>query len=366
MLMALAPAFSRTTTWPPLEAVVDLEGVLQRERVDVDDDRRAARLRDDAGVVADLFLLRRDEQHFHAAARVGTGAGIENLVIEVDVLDVERDVLLGLPVDRLVQLGLGHHRQRDLLDDHRVARERRADVLGLEGLVVLEDAADRVGHGAGVDDGAVDDGIGRHRLAAERGDAEAFARGLQLDRLDCARSDVEPYDCLGFTKHTRSSASVFFMRPVHGSAPSPETEVRRRRGPTAEAATAMPSAQPRVPGRFRRNSCGLTVAESRSAEPRVTTKPCATDTSVDHDWSERRLTSLLSALFADSIQGRAGGGGNRVGAAARPFSRLTLPTTVRIIGVCGCRSSSVQTAQGGRRRPTVPHSRGNGCSEGLP
>ena len=51
-----------------VEAVVHVEGVLQREGIDVDDDRRAARLRDDAGVVANLFLLGRHEQHFHAAA----------------------------------------------------------------------------------------------------------------------------------------------------------------------------------------------------------------------------------------------------------------------------------------------------------
>jgi len=33
-----------------------------------DDERRAASLRDDPGVVADLFFLRRDQEHFHAAA----------------------------------------------------------------------------------------------------------------------------------------------------------------------------------------------------------------------------------------------------------------------------------------------------------
>ena len=32
---------------------------------------------------------------------VGAGSGVEDLVVEIDVLDVERDVLLGLPVDRL-------------------------------------------------------------------------------------------------------------------------------------------------------------------------------------------------------------------------------------------------------------------------
>ena len=129
MLMALAPAFSRTTTALGFEAVVDLVGVLQREGVDVDDDRHAAGLRDDAGVVGNLFLLRRDEQDVHRALRVGARAGVENLVVEVDVLDVERDVLLRLPVDRLGELGLGHHRQVDLLDDDGVARQRRRDVL---------------------------------------------------------------------------------------------------------------------------------------------------------------------------------------------------------------------------------------------
>ena len=67
MLIALAPALSRTTTAAGVEAVVGLVGVLQREGVDVDDDRHAAGLGDDAGVVGDLFLLRRDEQHFHRA-----------------------------------------------------------------------------------------------------------------------------------------------------------------------------------------------------------------------------------------------------------------------------------------------------------
>ena len=118
-------------------------------------------LRDDAGVVGDFFFLRRDQQHFHRALRVGAAAGIENLVVEVHVLDVERDVLLGFPVDRLVELGGGHHRQRDLLDDDGVARERGRDLLRLERLR-LEDAADRLGDGGAVDDGAIDDAVGRH------------------------------------------------------------------------------------------------------------------------------------------------------------------------------------------------------------
>ena len=105
MLIALAPALSSTTTAFGLESVIQLVGVLQREGIDVDHHRRPPRLGDDAGVVGDLFLLGGDEEHFHRALRVGAAAGIQNLVVEVDVLDVERDVLLGFPVDRFVELG---------------------------------------------------------------------------------------------------------------------------------------------------------------------------------------------------------------------------------------------------------------------
>ena len=86
-------------------------------------------LADDAGVVGDLLFLGGDEQDFHRALAADVAA-IENLVVEIDVLDVEGDVLLGFPVDRFGELGFGHRRQRDLLDDDGVARERRRDVLG--------------------------------------------------------------------------------------------------------------------------------------------------------------------------------------------------------------------------------------------
>ena len=114
-----------------IEAVVDLVGVLEREGVDVDDDGLTAGLGDDARVVGDLLLLGRDQQHVHRAGR-GAGALSHDLVVEIDVLNVERDVLLRLPVDRLGELGLGHLRQRDLLDDDRVARQRGRDVLGAD------------------------------------------------------------------------------------------------------------------------------------------------------------------------------------------------------------------------------------------
>ena len=46
-------------------------------------------------------------------------------------------------------------------------------------------------------------GVGGHRLFAVRRHAEAFAGRLQLDRLDCTRSDVESDNRLGFAKHAK-------------------------------------------------------------------------------------------------------------------------------------------------------------------
>jgi hypothetical protein len=104
-----------------LDAVVDLEGVLQGEGIDVNDDGRAASLCDHPGVISDLLLLGRHQEDVHRVAAAAGVAPVHDLIVEVDVLDVERDVLLGFPVDRLGELRVGHHRQRDLLDDDGVA-----------------------------------------------------------------------------------------------------------------------------------------------------------------------------------------------------------------------------------------------------
>ena len=156
-------------------------------------ERRLAGLRDDVGVVGDLVFLRGHQQHFHRALRVLAGAGVDDLVVEIDVLDVERDVLLGFPVDRLAELGFGHRRQRDLLDDHGIAGQRGDDVLGLE-LLVGEEAADGIGDRAAIDDGAVDNTVGRNGLDPNGRHPEALPGGFQFDGLDGTRPDVEAHE----------------------------------------------------------------------------------------------------------------------------------------------------------------------------
>ena len=156
---------------------------------------------------------------------LGAGSRVENLIIEVDVLDVERDVLLGLPVDRLGQLGVGHDRQADFLDDDGVARERGRDVLALE-RVTGEEPADRVADRPGVDDGAIDDAVGRNGLAAERRDPVGLTGRLQLDCFDRTRPDVEADDgfCFTETKHDGGSLSAKLIPNLDGHVPA---EIRR-------------------------------------------------------------------------------------------------------------------------------------------
>ena len=109
--------------------IVALEGVVQRERFDVDD----------AGVEADLgqqrelrfhqLALGRDQQHLHLQA---VAVGIEDLEVELDVLRIERHVLVRFPADHLARLGLLHPIHLDLLDDHVAPAHGDHDFLRLE------------------------------------------------------------------------------------------------------------------------------------------------------------------------------------------------------------------------------------------
>ena len=98
----------------------------------------------------------------------------------------------------LLQLLLGHHRKRDPLDDDRVARDPDDRVLGLDA-VSGEQLADGGDHRAGVHEGAVDDGLGRHRSDAEVLQAATPGTiGLKLQELDVAGPDVQ-CDCISGT-----------------------------------------------------------------------------------------------------------------------------------------------------------------------
>ena len=161
-----APTLRSAMVPSPGQAVLVLEDVLDGEGVDVDDDGSKLRLAQDGGVVVDLVLLRGDEEQVHLP---GLGALPKDLVVDRHELDVERDVLLGLPVDLLVELGRRHHRHGDLADDDALTVDADGHVALLD-LRVAEDLGERLGDGPGVHDVAVDD-----RLRSERRPAASRA-----------------------------------------------------------------------------------------------------------------------------------------------------------------------------------------------
>src|SRR4030067_408189 len=101
--------------------VVYLHHVLEGERVDVYDDRVEPGLFNDIGVVVDDIFFNGDQHDIHLAPAVGVRA--QYLYVYVDIGYRERDVLLGLPLDGVGQLVLGHRREADLLYDDGMAGE---------------------------------------------------------------------------------------------------------------------------------------------------------------------------------------------------------------------------------------------------
>ena len=105
---------------------------------------RNSGLAQDCSVVVDLVLLGRDEQQIHLP---GVRPLSQHLVVDGHQFDVERNVLLRLPLDLLVQFGLGHHGDGDLADDDAlpVDPDRHFALLDLG---FLEDLRKRFGNGA--------------------------------------------------------------------------------------------------------------------------------------------------------------------------------------------------------------------------
>ena len=76
-------------------------------------------------LVLHQLALGRHQQHRHLEA---FALGIEDLEVELDVVHVERHVLLGLPADDLARLGFLHPVHGDLLDDHVAAADGGHDL----------------------------------------------------------------------------------------------------------------------------------------------------------------------------------------------------------------------------------------------
>src|SRR5690606_2024025 len=103
----------------------------------------------------------------------------------------ERDVLLGLPGNRLGQLGLAHARQRQPLDDHRVARERGGDASAAQA-ERIEQAAHGFADGGRLGGGAVLETALRNRRPRGGNARPAGPPGARDDSFAGTRTNAEP------------------------------------------------------------------------------------------------------------------------------------------------------------------------------
>ncbi len=167
--------------------VVQLEGVVDGEGVDVDDGRLEPRFRQQAVAVLHQLPLGRHQEHVHLQP---LGVGIEDLEVQLHVGHVKRHVLLGFPADHLAGVAFFHAVHLNLLDDHVAAAHCRDDFLLLDAGCGQE-TANRLRNDARVHDLALDNGVGRHLGGRDLHQLGLGARMVHHHQLDDAGADVE-------------------------------------------------------------------------------------------------------------------------------------------------------------------------------
>jgi hypothetical protein len=167
--------------------MIELEGVVQREGIDVHDRGLEPRIAEHANFRIDQLALRGDEQHVHLQP---VPIGVEDLEIELHRFHVEWDVLLRLPPHELTRLRFFHALDLNLLDDHVATADGGNDVLRRDACGV-ERALNCFSDHARVHDLTLDDRVLHQRLDRDLRELR-FPFGMVDDRdLDQAGADVE-------------------------------------------------------------------------------------------------------------------------------------------------------------------------------
>jgi hypothetical protein len=210
----------------------ELPGVREREEVDVDRGRRQALLLQELDPLLDRLLLARREECRHLLAALAVGVGgrargraLQRLAIEDDLLELERQVLVRLQADRLLEVALGHLGHRHVAHDDRLSEHAGHDLPALE-LALVEDALDGIGRRAS----------GGDLRAGEARDDGLLTLHRDLDGLDDGASEVESDDALVLAEHGMPCSSF-------------AVEIRRRR---SLGAAARGIRQPATPSAWKR------------------------------------------------------------------------------------------------------------------
>ena len=120
--------------------------------------------------------------------RFGSAAG--DLIVEVHIRDIKRNVLFGVPTERFTKFVFTHLWQDDVLDDHRVAADSGCNSRG-SNLVFVEDVCNNIGNVIELHDLTVDNRIGLQIFKAQVDQLIRTALLLEFDSLYGAGADVE-------------------------------------------------------------------------------------------------------------------------------------------------------------------------------
>ena len=126
-------------------------GILECERLNVDDLRREARGIDRCLALFDILCARCDQQHVHQLGILVVRA--DDFVVETDLFHRERNVLVRLDFDLAFKISLGEARWHlDDFSNGRVTADGDGHI-GCLGSRTLDGAANGLADGFGVNDG---------------------------------------------------------------------------------------------------------------------------------------------------------------------------------------------------------------------
>ena len=117
----------------------------------------------------------------------------KDLVIEVHVGQIKRNMLRGFFLDSFGKFRITHGRQRNLLYDDRVPADRCGNVFGFD-RIFGEQLRDRARDGARVHNHRVHNDIGRQSFQPEVRNFKSAAAFFELDSFNAGRSHIQAYD----------------------------------------------------------------------------------------------------------------------------------------------------------------------------
>ena len=190
--------------------MVEGEGIVERKGIDIDRRRRNPRVEKQAHLVVHELALGGHQKDLHLQALLER---IENLKVQLNALDVERNVLLRFPPDDLTSVGFLHPVHLDFLDDHVVPSHGRDHILSFIP-DLSEHIANGVGNEAGVHHFALYDCVRDQRTHCDPADLGLIPGMIDDNDFYKAAADVQPYRLLAASEEAHSTLVLWGQKHI--------------------------------------------------------------------------------------------------------------------------------------------------------